>query len=398
MKKIFILAAVLCFNFGCSVSIEPDKTPEQAAPTESIQLTKGETFNVHIEGLSQPNLFQARIIFRGDLSRGYIIQKTSRDQKVSTFSLDHSYELIDNDLKPSETYSYAIGLVRNGKFIQASTVDIEVQPDFIIDGILSNSNTTPLDLKNKFRLYFKKNSTLKSLGRDLEIDVQEIFSENGNLQTFSLDDSAPIYQAGAPSGRIIFKARKITGPFTIEIRGQKGGQGHKGAVGATGIQGPPSPRNILDVGFGLLTIMPDLCARQYYAPGNGRPCGNESYDECLKKHMGIGGKGGPGGQGFQGSMGLKGGDAENAILEIPQPHENIKIIFEAGRGGSGGESGDGGPGGPGGPGAPLVNNSPGRPCDSSPSGPTGDQGINGPIGPEGVAGNKGLLSINGVLQ
>lgn len=389
--KIKILTMLL-LSTGLSVRCSDFKDKKR----ELVQLREGESFNVELEGLPQPNQFIARIRFKGDLSRGYEVRRISSRQQVSSFFLKElSIEgLRDEDVKAGESYAYSIGIKEDGEFQPAATVHIDVTPDVIVDGKMGEPSDKPLELKNQFRIFFKKDSSLRTLGRDVDIDVQEIFSEGGKFQTFSQEDVATVGENGLPSGQVRLKVRKITGPFAIEIRGQPGGKGKKGVTGVRGNPGADSNRSV-DEGFELQSI-PWVCRREWYRAS---ACENRPYEECrARKHPGAGGKGGPGLPGYPGNLGLIGGNAEDAFLEIPKPNEELKFIYEAGVGGFGGDGGDGGPGGPGGRGGPRTNVSPGLPCDPVPSGLIGDAGPSGPIGPEGPSGTKGKISINGVVQ
>lgn len=382
------LLLVGILNVRCSDFKDPKHEP--------VQLKEGETFHVQLEGLPEPNKFRARILFHGDFSRGYRVHRTSAQNQVSTFAVrEFSAEgITDEDLRVGESYTYAIGLEQDGQFENAATVQIEVQPDVIVDGSV-RAVEKPLEIKNQFRIFFKKDSLLKSMGQDTEIDVQEIYSEGGKFQTFGSEDSAPVGENGATSGRVNFRVKKITGPFAIEIRGQKGGQGNKGVTGVTGQPGANSSRSV-DEGFELLPI-PYVCRREWFNRSN--PCPGLSYEACrIKHHPGVGGKGGPGLPGYPGNPGLIGGETLDAFLEIPASNPDLKIIYEAGAGGLGGEGGDGGPGGPGGLGGPRTNVSPGLPCDPVPSGAVGDTGVIGPKGSLGPIGGKGKLTLNGVNQ
>lgn len=252
-----------------------------------------------------------------------------------------------------------------------------------------------LDLHQKIkRLYLEKDAVLKTEGSDVDLEVEEIDSLGGKIVTFEASDFAKTATDGQPSGNFHLKTSKIIGPLTIEIRGQSGGPGYKGAPGTIGSTGN-SRGGYVDVGFQIISNASDVCSRALFIPDNGHPCLHETFDQCLLKHPGLGEKGGTGGPGFQGMPGAKGGDTNEATLDLPVT-ENLTIIYEAGLPGPGGEGGDGGPGGPGGAGAGLINNSRGRPCDPSPQGPTGDQGIKGPQGPDGKPGEKSQLLINGV--
>jgi hypothetical protein len=277
---------------------------------------------------------------------------------------------------------------RSQKQISVSSASLDV---FIVSGAMTLDNIKVQHIK---KLYFTNNSVLTTEGKDATLEVDEIESEGGTLRTFSESDQAPIAHDGLPSGHLHFRAGKINGSFTIEIRGQRGGAGFKGAQGGIGTTGAPN-LGVFNAAW-LMGYMVYVCREDYYNLNRNR-CDANSYQECrLKRHPGVGGKGGPGTQGFQGHPGFKGGDVQDSVLEIPPENQNVKVIFEPGAPGPGGMGGEGGPGGPGGSGAAITNNSPGMPCDPSPQGPTGDSGPEGPIGPPGFPGNKETLTLNGL--
>lgn len=396
LKKIILVSLSALAAVRCSDLEYANRTEK----TKLVSLAENEKFEVKLRGLDQPNKFKALIEYTGPNPRNWKVIRKSDSAKLTSFEVNTSRggSLEDEDLQAGSTYTYMIGKQEDGEFLKAREETISVPEDFVVSGVVDLKEEHARSLGKVFRIFFEKDSALKTNGKDVTLEAEEIFSRGGKFQTFSASDVAPMGYNGAPSGKLNLKVGRISGPFTIEIRGQKGGRGFRGATGPQGLQGPPSPKNIVDIGFEIVSHFPEGCSKAYYSPDN-RVCPGLSYEECRwRYHPGVGGKGGTGGVGFPGNPGFKGGDVEDAFLEIPPLSEEFKVIYEPGARGQGGEHGDGGPGGPGGPGAPTKNNSPGRPCEGSPDGRPGDHGPNGPEGPDGIPGNKGRLFINGVEQ
>ncbi len=381
----FCVLLLLCLNFiACS----------DFKKTESkITLQPGEEFSVELRGLDQPNTFEAAISFKGQ--NDYVVQKSSSDQKVTSFALSSARaQQTDSDLNVGETYTYSIGKTEDGEFKSAKSVSLTILPDFVVEGKESFPRTSDF---NHFRIYLKKDSSLRTLGQDISINVEEIFSEvNGKIETFSVDDTAPNSIAGLPSGNLVLRTKKIKGPLTIAIRGQTGGKGIKGMTGAKGLPGIPSLRR--DSSSWIFSAYPYVCNEYWYGLNKDRWCPDLNYDDCRSKyHPGVGGKGETGGYGLEGLQGAPVGLTQKTYLEIPEASE-VKIVFEAGHGGIGGDGGDGGPGGDGGSGGKVYDQAGGSPCTDGPNGPNGDLGGSGPRGKNGINGEIEQLYVNGELR
>jgi hypothetical protein len=408
LARIFlaVLSALTCVR--CSDMDYSDKREK----VETAELGPGESFEVSLRGTSEPNRFKAVMTYTGANAGAWSVRKLSPQSKMTSFEFSGAAgsvgdrtaaALEDFDLIPNESYTFEIGRLSSGEFLPAKSIKLTIPQDLIISGVtpLTPEILTGLQSKSLFRIFFRKDSVLQTLGENIDINVEEIFSEGATLQTFPSGVPATLGVEGRKSGKIHLKVQRVSGPLQIEIRGERGGKGFSGAVGPTGAIGAPSSRmnHPVDYGFEMLTYLIEVCSSKNYRPDISRLCPGLSYEECRwKNHPGVGGTGDIGGTGFPGLPGARGGETEDASLEIPVSATEVSVIYESSLGGDGGDAGPGGLGGPGGAGAPMVNTSSAMPCDPSPEGRPGPRGPDGAKGSEGAPGLKGKLTLNGVVQ
>jgi hypothetical protein len=239
------------------------------------------------------------------------------------------------------------------------------------------------------RLIFARGGRLITSGLDLRIEANEIISDDGVIEPFGSDSTAPAGQPGAGGGNISVKAKTGRGTLFIYGRGQNGGPGLNGRPGEVGKPGQDgkgglsthmqvdalctcagiasSLREQLKVGFPM-----SLVAYQHWiAHKMIHRCFSETGDGYPGKQGGVGGSGGNGG---------KGGDSARIVVAIEDPTSlQVKAYPIPGQGGAGGSGGPGGDGGRGGaPGNHTLDwfeNC--RVAAAGPKGASGDRGLPG---------------------
>lgn len=375
---------LLCLNLAACSEFKAKETKQPG-------LKDGETFSLKLERLDEPNKFQVILETKTQHDSDYVILK-SANEKVSQFSIDtQRSNQVDPDVLAGVTYTYSMGHYDDSGFQTAKSIQLEVIPDIVVEG-KSKFELEDVNTLNIPRVWIKKDSSIRTLGKTSQIEIDEVVAEeNGKIETFSVSDAAPNGRFGKPSGILNLTIHKITGPLSIEIRGQTGGRGLKGTTGYKGKNGEDSigeiPEHQILMGnwwFCNLELWERL--KNDYAP--------LSFDEARRKYETDPAlPGGPGGQGFPGASGLEGGLTEDAYLQIPK---DTRVIYEAGHGGMGGEGGDGGPGGDGGKNKTISQKS--RGCVDLLPGLTGETGPQGVPGSNGPASDKSKLYINGELK
>jgi hypothetical protein len=299
----------------------------------------------------------------------------------------------DTSAQSGTTYTYYLGAVNADHYLLTTKLTVTIPKDFEVTGAMK----PPLEgLVGFNRLIFLPGSRLVTDGADLKVEVNEILSEEGVIETFPTDNKSAFGKPGRNGGEISVKAKIGKGILHIFGRGQTGGDGVMGKPGFTGRRGFP--------GYPATATHGDLQ----------RPCECGAIAEALKKEMGNpvlaalsgagmqffllranhhclkeatpGIDGFEGGPGWDGEKGSRGGDSSRIYLEVENTSELlVKAYPIPGQGGTGGSGGQGGEGGPGGsPGNherdPFGN------CQETPWGAVGQKGAQGQRGLSGSAG------------
>ena len=228
------------------------------------------------------------------------------------------------------------------------------------------------------RLTFLENSVLETDGANLKLDVEEIVSFGGSIDTTPKTKPSGFGNKGNDGGLLFIHAQRGRGDLKIIAGGQNGSIGAKGARGKSGSKGARGHDGKNDYQteclLSVLTILdrefPGRCFKNWY-------CSRETGDGA------IGGRGATGKTGLRGGAG---GDSSPIFVKLEDPSD-IVISTEVrfGKGGIGGSGGDGGLGGQGGdPGSRDSR----KLCRSANRGPQGPRGKQGPSGPNGTDGKE----------
>jgi len=210
------------------------------------------------------------------------------------------------------------------------------------------------------RLVLKSGAQFITQGLNLRLEIDELISDNGVIQTFPDDQRAPVGQEGRSGGHLELVVGHATGKFNVKMLGEQGGEGIPGKDPDESLRGPKGPNGnnviICNVGGNITGIF--IC-----------------------KQPSSGGAGGQGLPGFPGGIGFKGGDSGTALIKIASTDDGFELHTER-KSGAGGIGGLGGAGGLGGFG--------GDPGDKKWLNVIVTTGPQGPQGPRGPTGNKGL--------
>ena len=296
----------------------------------------------------------------------------------------------DSEVTPANSYTYTLSPTANVLSPSTPPLTIEIPEDLDVKALLKRVAASPdSHIKGFRRLFLDSAEPFTTSGRELTIEVDEIRSSNGSIQTFPENQTAPLGTNGHSGGSLTIRAKRVLGTLNIVMRGERGGQGQQGLSGSGGALGAVGPTE--------RTGSPWM---QPFCRGVPRYTG----DEFVRRHPARGGVGGQGGTGHAGFPGMQGGFTGNLVVEIPGVDESqIHFIVQPGLAGEGGNGGLGGDGGPGGPGGAIQGNHDcdgGRSlcCPPSPQGATGPRGEQGPKGPPGTNGDRGTVVINGKLK
>lgn len=339
------------------------------------------------EALPEPNKYRVHLSWPAvGAARGWIIQREDHQgfmRHLITLEADKR-SFVDASVRAGEPYRYELGAMGESGFVVRGTAQFKIPFDFLVTGVIPAP-----DLKGVNRVFFSPASRIITYGQTFEVNVNEIVSENGTIETFPEGRRADTENAGRAGGLVQIRAKTGRGVLHIVARGENGGAGAPGGAGAAGPKGTRGNEGQCDqrwtraLGSPVFNLIPVAYAGR--DPGDIRDPIRRRLESYCKTQTGDGAPGGQGFQGSAGNAGRGGGDSAKVYVQIDDPARiQIKPYVFVGMGGSGGSGGQGGPGGPGGdPGDRRCNEC--RAANSGPPGGQGPAGLQGPGGPNGQA-------------
>lgn len=330
---------------------------------------------------TSPNIYQVKFEFHEAPESIYVTKTILGVKNSEWIKLSHQI-WIDEKVKAGDEINYEFRSNNQGHIIPFDEIDLKIPKDLVVDRAMDFSqkefsqlfteNQNGLVLKQFAKIYLTAQGSITLDGRSLQIEAQEIHSEDGLIRSFAPGAKATEGKMGRSGGFIQIKAGQATGHLRVEMRGQNGGDGAvaqlpdaklKGATGGSGDAG---------------TL--------------GSQMGNEGMLEkwSCAKQPGHGQVGEKGRQGYPGGNGQRGGASGHLSVEITKDEGfTLLATTEAGQGGAGANGGEGGEGGDGGPAGalPYIRALAYLMCDQFP----GPKGAKGDLGTTGQAGALGDL-------
>ncbi|MBI4404091.1 MAG: hypothetical protein HY537_08020 [Deltaproteobacteria bacterium] len=353
----------------------------------------GAQFTAIVVALPAPNKYEVHLAWLklGGIPQGWFIHRVGTDEEDVLFEQleaeKDSYS--DSNVIAGKQYRYEFGFVANTGNIKVAQKTVTIPIDFEISGTVLNPRLT-----NFNRIFLVEGARIITMGENLVINVSEVISQNGIIESFPENQTAVPQGDGRAGGTIEIHARSGQGTLFIYGSGENGGDGLpgiKGAIGKKGIQGKfaISTHQQVDV----------VCDCGRHAQKLERLIDEGSVTATLEyalektRHRcilqpGDGEIGEPGGTGANGGDGGRGGDSAAVTVEITEPNTlEVKAFATPGRGGHGGPGGVGGDGGPGGePGNTGLDFY--HVCRNAQGGPQGPAGRNGERGKDGAPGKQ----------
>ena len=350
-----ILITLVAFGlWGCQNSkTEPpadspsvDVTAPKPADEIAKKKKKNPTFTASVRSTPKPNVYVVVLEWRNVASDpdAWTIDKRDGQIIVAPFSTlaGSVRRLTDLDVIAGKTYTYSLKTDQREDSEPLESVTVTIPKDQEIHGKQELGSLTKIN-----RLFLYPDSELITQGKEFQLEVNEILSQGGTIESFA-ENAAPSIPGsdGKSAESIHIRAKGGTGVLHLIARGENGAQGIPGTAGTPG------------------------------APGKAGFCWSEaSYV--------FPGDGGPAGDGLEGGPGGHGGNSPRVLVEIENPR-GLKIVPNkiAGHGGAGGPGGMPGIGGPGGIKPPYAR------CMVI--GGVGHKGPDGKRGPDGKEGANGI--------
>lgn len=381
MKVLLSFLFLLCF--GC-IKIKDKNSGGSADSVASDQaLTSSKLITYKVVSSDQPNQFSFQ--FQWDSSQAPQIAKIISSNKTRVEMIPQGSSWTDTSGTEAQEVTYDFGFYENNQWVLLQSLKIRKPMDLVITETktwsqIQNEFEVKEDgiyhLKDKYRIYLGPQAQLVTEGRNLALDIPEIYASPGSsISTWTLNQTAGNEKAGRPGGQLKIKTNFVHGLLAIYLRGENGGKG-KAADPDEHLKGLKGRSGKDSVHEGQLCAT-DRCM---------------SNLRCLMPPT-DGEAGSHGLQGKTGFAGHRGGNSGFAEIEVRIGEtQNIVLSSEPGSGGPGGDGGPGGAGGDGGdPGRSkvfFVDSWIKGPCPEARSGAQGPTGANGQSGPRGSDGLK----------
>lgn len=395
MERCFVFHRVLCatsvlclasacgkLTFDSPSESQPPLTNEPAInPSEAKDLT------AVLHELPSPNRFEVALAWSAEPGvSAYIVKRKDKRGQISQLDLlpGAANSFSDSSVEPQNRYVYSVVGMRDGAVLASREATIETPLDL---EVTSAVDWPASEITGINRLFLRKGTRLRTLGRDFRIDVRAMISDDAVIESFPEGRTAALGLAGSHGGSLDLRAQIGTGSLLVLARGEDGGAGFPGARGGAGPAGARGSDGVADYEMDCT-----LLSFARLAIGDHGHCFKNWY---CKRDTGNGAPGGRGASGAGGGSGFAGGDSMSVTVDVADA-KDLSLRYEKlpGLGGPGGPGGGGGPGGPGGP--PGSRDSGGH-CRAAQFGPTGPVGPQGPSGSSGSSGETRpvCLSLSG---
>ncbi len=339
-----------------------------------------------IEPLPAPNQYRVHLKWKmkEDPAAWRLRREVRSEGAKPLVTLDGSErEYVDTTVSAGETYKYYLETSEGSAKAEVTAL---VYSDLVIQGVMTPESFAA------HRLFFTPGSKIRTEGKDVQINVEEIISDGGTVESFHYGQTAPEEQPGRAGRRIEIRAKRASGLLYVTAQGENGGRAARGASitqpaerGPRGVNGQCGYRGTEVNCESLTADNLELWRRLAATPGPTQ----HVYQDALSKlyckvQPGDGGPGLPGKQGEKGGTGGAGGDSGEIYVRVENAANfEVKPNLYPGHGGEWAPGGNGGPGGPGG--------DPGRQdhlklCRLATQGPDGPNGLMGPWGEKGKEG------------
>jgi|GEM_PF-2931565 len=396
----FTMLLVACsFIVSCGNSFSKSAGQTDPKPQEPVaEAGVGQGIKVEVQPVGDAKY--SVLFLSSDQEPFSILKHDKFNETITELVIGAVGEFSDTNVEVGYIYEYEIGTFDSEKTFQPLQLEkVAIPYDIVLEknseisleperGIIDKSGLTHYNIN---RLDLAEGSRLVTHGGNVVLNVTRLYSQNGTVKTFAVDETLSKSFHGMSGGDLRIKAINAVGHLNVKLIGEsaQGGlmpspQGESGR-GAKGPKGKPGK------------------AVEHFECPYLTECEFES-DSCITE-PGAGGRGGQGKKGSRGNPGGNGGDTGLALLLIERSKDfSVSFIFSPGAKGLGSVGGAGGPGGYGGdPGFEDVEtiyygDGGGRTQLSRNDIPKICPRHKGPIGPEGEIGDKGADGQNGKIQ
>lgn len=230
-------------------------------------------------------------------------------------------------------------------------VVVELPKDLVIQGAIKAAS---IPARAYSRIFFERDAKLVTEGKEMTFEAETILSQSALIESFPSGTRAKdgVHTRGLDGrsgGKIVFKAKRMSGQLEVILRGEDGGHGAPGAVMERAREGRHSLIELRKceappAGF---TGENGKTGNSGFGGGNGGDSGSVLIDIVdarelkLGTHLinGLGGRGGAGGPGQQGGLG---GTRKIVFAGVGMCHHSFESNWSRGPEGSTGANGSAG--------------------------------------------------------
>ena len=218
MKKAnyLIYAVVSIFLSGCGKDFDFSKKEE--TKSENIRALYQEDFKVEVISDPQPNVYTLMVAWPKDSGQVIIRQGGKRIFKSNT--KQRSFE---RNYNGGERFALEIVQGENDEpvFSQEIVIPLDLE--------INNSFTLAKDFDFKGGRLFLQGVKIQTLGFNLNVEVDELFSDNGTIETYPQGLKAPFETNGRSAGSLRIRSKTSYGDLRVYLRGEDGGDGRSSA-------------------------------------------------------------------------------------------------------------------------------------------------------------------------
>ncbi len=223
MKELTVIFYLFAFVGCLKISDVPKEDPSSVNQVKTSIKTDVDT--VTYVGLAEPNHYQVHIPIPPGTQA---VRRYPKDQPSLMIELAMNGDPIlqDDQVTAGASYIYEFGSLQNNAFIMLARYEALIPQDKFIE------NEWKLDADEKCqgfkRIFLAVNGSITTNGHDLEIQTEEIISNNATIRTFQPGATASPGVKGRSGGQIRVYAHSLKGLLSFELRGEKGGPGEDG--------------------------------------------------------------------------------------------------------------------------------------------------------------------------
>ncbi len=214
-----VLLSILSFSvLGCSDKDVFSKNSTDSNQTVQVENLSADTVKFNTVATEQPNKYM--VIIEWPKNLGAI--KILADSAV-IFQTSGKITRFEDHCDGGKIINYEIQQINSDNSVLTQITNKTLVP---LDLIISGKTVLTDNLKfTGGRLFLLGGGILQTTVFTVNIDVDEIISDDASIETYAANQKQVFEKSGASGGNVTLKARTATGKLTANMRGISGGDG-----------------------------------------------------------------------------------------------------------------------------------------------------------------------------